>query len=109
MPSVWRGIREIVYTITYAEKYEMVTKQTLLAPIWTRIGVPNIVFGGESDGNIPEANFCEKRAKMSIQILSRKIKKQDQNMEHTSKTNKTQINNNTQNINQQKNKVRSNI
>ena len=57
------------------QRYEVLIKHALLAPIWTRIGVPYIVFREESDGNIPEANFCEKRAEMSIQILSQKIKK----------------------------------
>ena len=44
-------------------KNKMVIKQALLAPIWTRIGVPYIVFREESDGDIPEANFCEKTSK----------------------------------------------
>ena len=38
-------------------KHENVIKQALLAPIWTRIGVPYIVFREESDGDSPGALF----------------------------------------------------
>ena len=38
-------------------------KQALLAPIWTRIGVPYIVWSGESDYDTPGAQFCEKTTK----------------------------------------------
>ena len=47
----------------HGKKYEVLIKHALLAPIWTRIGVPYIVFREESDGDIPEANFCEKQEK----------------------------------------------
>ena len=46
------------------QKSKMFIKQALLAPIWTRIGVPCIVFCGESDGDIPGAKFWAKRSKI---------------------------------------------
>ena len=45
------------------QKHEMVIKQALLAPIWTRIGVPCIVFREESDGDTPGAQFWAKTTK----------------------------------------------
>ena len=41
----------------------MLVKQALLAPIWTRIGVPYIIFREESDGDIPGAQFVTKTTK----------------------------------------------
>ena len=46
------------------KKHEKVIKQALLAPIWTRIGVPYIVFREESDGDIPGAQFRAKTTKI---------------------------------------------
>ena len=46
------------------QKHKMLIKQALLAPIWTRICVPCIVFCGESDGDIPGAKFWEKTSKI---------------------------------------------
>ena len=45
------------------QKHDLVMKQALLAPIWTRIGVPYIVWSGESDYDTPGAQFCEKTTK----------------------------------------------
>ena len=41
----------------------VVIKQAPVAPIWTRIGVPYIVFREESDGDIPGAQFLTKTTK----------------------------------------------
>jgi len=38
----------------------MVIKRALMAPNWTRIGPSYIVFCGESDDNIPAAQFGAK-------------------------------------------------
>ena len=46
------------------QKHKMLIKQALLAPIWTRICVPCIVFCGESDGDIPGAKFWAKTNKI---------------------------------------------
>ena len=45
------------------QKYEVLTKHALLAPIWTRTGVPYTVFREESDGDIPGAQFLTKTTK----------------------------------------------
>ena len=70
----------------------MVKKQALLAPIWTIIGVPYIVCCGESDGDIPEANFCEKTSKNEHINFESEIQQNQNKLEHgrQKKTNKPQ-------------------
>ena len=61
------------------QKHKMLIKQALLAPIWTRICVPCIVFCGESDGDIPGAKFWEKTSKIEqTHFLIKTLKKKQQ-------------------------------
>ena len=43
-------------------------KQALLAPIWTRIGVPYIVFREESDGGTPGAQLWANNQNIAYEL-----------------------------------------
>ena len=56
-------------------KREHVIKQILLAPIWTRIGVPYIIFREGSDSDTLGPQFYQKWQKVSKLILNRNLEK----------------------------------
>ena len=59
-----------------SENYEIDIKQTLLAPIWTRIGVSYNVCSGESDYDTPRAQFLTQvmRKRRNAQTLAQKMR-----------------------------------
>ena len=46
-------------------KHEMLIKRILMAPIWTRVGVPYIIFREESEYETPGAQFWAKTTKLN--------------------------------------------
>ena len=55
-----------------------VVKSPPMAPLWTKLGVPYIVFCEESDGDTPGAQFWAKTTKNSKQIFESKNQKYEQ-------------------------------